>query len=213
MKEFCSQLPTVPVCMGFPKRRNLRVPGRLVFKYLNHFFLFCGALTQSIREGALVQLGGSSAQSLGHHPQISEVPSGKEEQTCCCFRTELPAAYRVELTRCGVEAPCALGNNGAAFLESGYCCHVKVLFLGIYFQALFIQVSRCLLCVCYLSDGSVVRKPPANSGYLGSVPGSGRSPGGGNGNPLQYCLGNPMDRGAWWDIVHRVAKSPPQLSN
>ena len=40
-----------------------------------------------------------------------------------------------------------------------------------------------------------------------SIPGSGRSPGEGNGNPLQYsCLGNPMDRGAWWSIVHGVAK-------
>ena len=43
-------------------------------------------------------------------------------------------------------------------------------------------------------------------------PGLGRSPGGGNGNPLQYsCLENPMDRGAWWATVHRVAKSQTQL--
>ena len=43
---------------------------------------------------------------------------------------------------------------------------------------------------------------------LGLIPGSGRSPGGGHGNPLQYyCLENPMDRGAWWDTVHGVAKS------
>ena len=43
---------------------------------------------------------------------------------------------------------------------------------------------------------------------IGSVPGLGRSPGEGNGNPLQYsCLGNPMDRGAWRAIVCRVAKS------
>ena len=42
----------------------------------------------------------------------------------------------------------------------------------------------------------------------GSIPGSGRPPGGGNGNPLQYsCLENPMDRGAWWAAVHRIAKS------
>ena len=45
-------------------------------------------------------------------------------------------------------------------------------------------------------------------GDLGSIPGSGRSPGGGNGNPLQYsCLENPMDRGAWWAAVHGVAES------
>ena len=47
-----------------------------------------------------------------------------------------------------------------------------------------------------------------NEGDLGSIPGSGRSPGEGNGNPLQYsCLENPMDRGAWWATVHVVAKS------
>ena len=45
--------------------------------------------------------------------------------------------------------------------------------------------------------GSVVKNPPANAGDAGLIPGSGRSPGEGNGNPLQYsCLGNPMDRGA-----------------
>ena len=53
-----------------------------------------------------------------------------------------------------------------------------------------------------------------NVGYLGSIPGSGRSPGEGNGNPLQYsCLENPMDRGAWLATVHGVAKSQTQLSD
>ena len=52
--------------------------------------------------------------------------------------------------------------------------------------------------------GSVVKNPPANAGDVGSLPGSGRFPGGGNGNPLQCtCLENPMDRGAWLAIVHR----------
>ena len=57
----------------------------------------------------------------------------------------------------------------------------------------------------------MVKNLPANardSGNLGSIPGLGRSPGGGNGTPLQYsCRENLMDRGAWWAIVHRVAKS------
>ena len=45
---------------------------------------------------------------------------------------------------------------------------------------------------------SVVKNPPANAGDVGSIPGLGRSPGEGNGNPVQYsCLGNPMDRGGW----------------
>ena len=48
---------------------------------------------------------------------------------------------------------------------------------------------------------------PANAGDIRLIPGLRRSPGGGNGNPLQYsCLGNPMDRGAWWAIVHGVTK-------
>ena len=47
---------------------------------------------------------------------------------------------------------------------------------------------------------------------MGLIPGSGRSPGEGNGNPLQYsCLENPMDRGSWWATVHRVAKSQTRL--
>ena len=53
--------------------------------------------------------------------------------------------------------------------------------------------------------GSAVENPPANAGDAGSLPGSGRSPGEGNGNTLQHsCLDNPMDRGAWWDTVHGV---------
>ena len=56
--------------------------------------------------------------------------------------------------------------------------------------------------------GSEVKASTCNAGDLGSIPGSGRSPGDGNGNPLQYsCLENPMDRGAWWATVHRVAGS------
>ena len=55
--------------------------------------------------------------------------------------------------------------------------------------------------------GSVVRNPPTNVGDMGSIPGSRRYPGEGNGNPLQHsCLGNPMDRGAWWATVHGVPK-------
>ena len=57
----------------------------------------------------------------------------------------------------------------------------------------------------------MVKNPPANTGdtgNLGSIPELGRSPGGGNGNPLQYSfLGNPMDGGEWQTTVHGVAKS------
>ena len=55
---------------------------------------------------------------------------------------------------------------------------------------------------------SVGKESACNAGDPGSNPGSGRSPGEGNGNPLQYsCLENPMDRGAWWAAVHGVSKS------
>ena len=61
---------------------------------------------------------------------------------------------------------------------------------------------------------SVVKNPPGNAGYASLIPGSGRSPGEGNGNPLQdSCLENPMDREAWWATVHGVTKSWIQLSN
>ena len=54
----------------------------------------------------------------------------------------------------------------------------------------------------------MVENPPASAGDVESVPGSGRSPGEGNDNPLQYsCLGNAMDRGDWWATVHGVAES------
>ena len=64
--------------------------------------------------------------------------------------------------------------------------------------------------------GSVVKNPPAsagNTGDMSSIPGSGRSPGAGDDNPLQYFLENPMDTGAWQATVHGVTKSQTWLSN
>ena len=61
--------------------------------------------------------------------------------------------------------------------------------------------------------GSAVENPPAYAGDAGLIPGSGRSPGGGHGHPLQYsCLENPMDRGAWRAPVREVPKSQTRLS-
>ena len=55
--------------------------------------------------------------------------------------------------------------------------------------------------------GSVVKNPAVNAGDRGLIPGSRRSPGEGNGNPLQNsCLEDPMDRGAWWATIHEVKK-------
>ena len=72
--------------------------------------------------------------------------------------------------------------------------------------------------ICYpnftrgFPDGSDSKESACNVGDLRSVPGLGRSPGGGHGNPLQYsCLENPMDKGAWWATVHGVTKSQTRL--
>ena len=92
------------------------------------------------------------------------------------------------------------------------------MYLDIYnFKCMLLKSSFLLLeSFHYLSlsllIGAVVNNPPVNAGDTGSIPGSGRSPGGGHGNPFQYsCLENPMDRGAWRAIVHGVTKSRMQL--
>ena len=68
----------------------------------------------------------------------------------------------------------------------------------------------------FLNDLTVAKNLPANTGDIrgmGLIPRSGRSPGGGYDNPLQYsCLENPMDRGAWLSTVHGVTKSQTQLT-
>ena len=66
----------------------------------------------------------------------------------------------------------------------------------------------------FFPGGSVVKNLPVNAGDVGLIPGLGRSPGEGNGNPLQYsCLGNSMDRGAWRATIHGSAKSWKHLSS
>ena len=69
--------------------------------------------------------------------------------------------------------------------------------------------NRIAYCVGLgFPGGLAVKNPPASAGDMSLIPRSGRSSGEGNGNPLQYfCLGNPMDRGAWRATVHGVAKS------
>ena len=102
--------------------------------------------------------------------------------------------------------------------------HDRCYFLGIGSQVVcWLCLVRCMCGVlgdpCHRNRASqvalVVKNPPANAGDIrdmGSIPGLGRSPRGGHGNPLQYsCLGNLMDRGAWWGTVHRVAKSRTRL--
>ena len=79
-----------------------------------------------------------------------------------------------------------------------------------------VEMNFANRCIGFPSD-SVIKKLPANAEDVSSIPGSGRSLGKGDGNPLQYyCLRNPMDKGAWWATVHGVTKeSDPteQLNN
>ena len=80
---------------------------------------------------------------------------------------------------------------------------------NLFYLFIFIHFFKCSK---FYSDlvfpgGSEVKVSASNVGDLGSIPESGRSPGEGNGNPLQYsCLENPMDGGAWWATVHGVAE-------
>ena len=73
---------------------------------------------------------------------------------------------------------------------------------------------RCFVDSFLFPAGSHGKESACNAGNLGLIPGSGRSPVGGNGNPLQYsCLENPTDRAAWRATVHEVTKSQTQLSD
>ena len=113
---------------------------------------------------------------------------------------------------------CALGLNWIfyswAFLSpGGDSWRLNLLYLR---QTIYIYTKvsnklrrKCYICVYVIgfSGGSDSKEPTCQSRRPSSIPGSGRSPGERNGNPLQYsCLENPMDRGAWWTIAHRVAE-------
>ena len=79
-------------------------------------------------------------------------------------------------------------------------------------RKVFMEIGNIFSGIKKLSRGDfsgcpVVKNPPANAGGAGSIPGSGRYPGEGNDNPLQYsCLENPVDREAWWATVHGITK-------
>ena len=83
------------------------------------------------------------------------------------------------------------------------------------FAAIFLLCSLQTLPLDPTTDGSVIKKnPPISTGDTDLIPGLGGSPGGGNGNPLQYSgLGNPMDRGAWRATVHGITKESDAMSD
>ena len=118
---------------------------------------------------------------------------------------------------------CSLSKYNAEISLTSYCTQNCLFFLN---------YPRCLYSQCNLSSGiqclavclrpliaiawvaQVVKNLSATQADLSSIPWSGRSPGEGNGNPLQYsCLENPMDRGTWRATVHGVRKSRTRLSD
>ena len=86
-----------------------------------------------------------------------------------------------------------------------------------YITEWFMCVSINIYTYCIYTGGTVLKNLPASAGDardVGSIPGSERSSGEGNGNPLQYsCWENPMDREAWWATVHEVSKNQTRLSD
>ena len=83
----------------------------------------------------------------------------------------------------------------------------------LYDPAVYIYIYIYIYIYMSFPGGSDGKESTCNMRELCSTPGSGRSPGGDNGNPLQYsCLKNPMDRGTWWSSVHGIAKSRTWLS-
>ena len=95
-----------------------------------------------------------------------------------------------------------------------YTCQVIYNSEKLFRKTPVLLINSYLLTMRGFPGASVVKESTCNAGDPGSIPGSGRSPGEGTGNPLQYfCLGNPMDRGTWQAAVHGVSKSQTYLSD
>ena len=101
------------------------------------------------------------------------------------------------------------------FVHTHNDCNYPIYCSNISHNDFWLSLTNIILSLVYdliykggsFPGGSVVKSPPANAGDAGLISESGRAPGVGPGDPLQYsCLGNPMDREAWWPTVHGVAK-------
>ena len=138
------------------------------------------------------------AFSCSRESLIPTLPLGKGTLYLPTFirqgRKEISFPYCSTNIRGNWKIPCVWGLG--FFHENLYLCRER--------GEPFKEPAKTLMC---FPCGSVVKKLPANARDAGLIPGSGRSPGKGNGNPLQNsCLGNPMDRGSWWATVHGVTK-------
>ena len=111
---------------------------------------------------------------------------------------------------CYTVGPCWLSILNTA----GCACFICSLYTLLWQQSTVADLAKAAASRRQASGGSAGKISACNAGDPDSIPGSGRSPGEGNGYPLQYsCLENLMDGGAWWAIVHGVAKSQTWLSN
>ena len=116
------------------------------------------------------------------------------------------ARYFAGLLTCTERTVCEPCLRGCAFKEAAENLTVTRLAQpSVMFNVT--AAGRALSSGKGLPGGAVVKNPPVNTGDRSLIPGSGRAPGGGNGNPLQdSCLGNPMEKGAWQAAVQEVAK-------
>ena len=104
----------------------------------------------------------------------------------------------------------ALDLVGETGYMDAYICQIQTTFKTSEFYLKIYQVSQQWI----FPGGSAVKKLPTNAGDISLIPRWRKSPGEENSNPLQYsCLGNPMDREAWWATVHGVAKSRTWLGD
>ena len=139
------------------------------------------------------------------------------EGLCFPFENLVPAEMLLVLPTCTQgrtprQRPFHRSISNLCFQEDHYLDFFIFFFFSSYVSsASFLRMGIChcwVLSASGFPSGSDGKGFACNAGDPGSMPGSGRSPGEGNGNPLQYsCLENSMDRGAWWAPAHGVAKS------
>ena len=144
------------------------------------------------------------------HPRLSQ-DSRPSLSRCCSL------SFRITSVLIPAQAslcPTSLWDDGASFLPQRVGGCVRAWLLGPHWPSYSEPIHTLVKPTWGFPGSSVLRSLLASAGDVGSISVSRRSPGGGNGNPLQYsCLGNPMDRGAWQATIHRVTRVSCLVSN
>ena len=144
------------------------------------------------------------------HPRLSQA-SRPSLSRCCSL------SFRITSVLIPAQAslcPTSLWDDGASFLPQRVGGCVRAWLLGPHWPSYSEPIHTLVKPTWGFPGSSVLRSLLASAGDVGSISVSRRSPGGGNGNPLQYsCLGNPMDRGAWQATIHRVTRVSCLVSN